>query len=1215
MAVEHLIGQCRWQSRLDQQEGAVAVQDRLSHWSRDVLPAVLDEVLDACCPAQRTLRIDRLELQLGEIALQALEQELPRRLGLALSQALAEQRQRPDDAEADQQWLAPAEVLGERLGWFLRHGSLPWSARSSVALGDGFDEMLACAADALAQLLRDLGRSEPVRRRIVWQLGEARVRAIVQLLEPVHGEVVCQHAEQLFEVQARRQLLTTGERGFRDQVWQDILAWLLVDRGSLFNTTSFVRDLLWRTAQRHGLAAPVLLEQLYLAVQALRPLGIVQPTFFTAIVTLHQQQPDDAESVLQDRSSPWHTWQAMLQHGQGQARRDGRSLRYGDLFEALARQDAERMTALLYRFGIAASVREGLLRHLQAPGLAVLTQLLAPRDHLFILAHVAHAEQGARLRQWDARAVWQLLLAYLLLARGSRFDRRQLVRDTLKALARQFGCGLQVLLAQLVDSLVLSHPDPHRFELLGLLRQLQGELPVQHRYEAGLLAYLRGARAGIPAATAWQSHLALLLMGVDTAARQGLRELLASAALAQVSDRLLSERLMAVVGAAGWPRLVALIEPAALGPCWGILGELGDGQRRGYLPSLAGFDLAWRLPALLLQALPGLRGGAGAGFEPRRFWRRVCDLLGALAQVDGVALHRELLALRRVEPLWGLVASEGWRARLPALPVLGDLPGEAGRQLLVRLAQDPSLDLDAWVERQPERAQALSWLAGQTRQVSVARWSAALLPPGLSPAQGIVRTWMKLFAGCWLGAEALLQQQLTEVFWQVSFDARSLRLDAPRLLARMAVRASQRLDIPLSRLLEAWHAALPGLAHSPWHGAHAWLLQMPQAQPGPAERFVQDHAGRYLAHPRLAEIARHLLWHGKPPGWLEHDGALDLGQLLHDLLYSRRDLLAALLSGVGASPSATQRLMHHMPFAILVDALGAWAPARQSLWRQGLALHQALECLELPGTERGQRTRGLYLWVLEHALARDWPALAADALLSGVLARLVREQALQPATLLPALAARLDPAAKPLHQGLARLAPVVRETPARPLPRRTNTYPPTLPKETTMTPVYNAGLVIMQTYLPMLFSRVKLVQDRKFVSEAAQLRAVQYLHYVCTGQTETPESHAALNKMLCGVAADTPIEGVFEPNEEEIENCKGMIEAVVRNWRAVGQQSVAGMRGNFLIRDGRLEEKQDRWELTVERRPYDVLLNRSPYTFSIIKYQWTPKALSVTWPF
>lgn len=176
-------------------------------------------------------------------------------------------------------------------------------------------------------------------------------------------------------------------------------------------------------------------------------------------------------------------------------------------------------------------------------------------------------------------------------------------------------------------------------------------------------------------------------------------------------------------------------------------------------------------------------------------------------------------------------------------------------------------------------------------------------------------------------------------------------------------------------------------------------------------------------------------------------------------------------------------------------------------------------------------------------------------------------------------------------------------------------HPKTPVKEPTRIRVHNAGLVIMQSYLPMLFQRGQMIQDRKFVSEAAQLRAVQYLHYVCTGQTETPEQQAALNKLLCGVAADTPIETLFEPSQAEREDGKSMIEAVVSHWRSLGQQSVEGLRGNFLIRDGWLEEQEDRWVLKVERRAYDVLLARCPFTFSIIKYPWMPKALSVDWKY
>jgi hypothetical protein len=92
------------------------------------------------------------------------------------------------------------------------------------------------------------------------------------------------------------------------------------------------------------------------------------------------------------------------------------------------------------------------------------------------------------------------------------------------------------------------------------------------------------------------------------------------------------------------------------------------------------------------------------------------------------------------------------------------------------------------------------------------------------------------------------------------------------------------------------------------------------------------------------------------------------------------------------------------------------------------------------------------------------------------------------------------------------------------------------------------------------------------------------------------------------------IDGILVP-EEHAELINGMIKAIIGYWPAIGTSSIEGFRGNWLVRDGLLTEFDDRWELAVEKRAYDVLLNKSPFTFSVIKHPWMDKPVHVSWPY
>lgn len=162
--------------------------------------------------------------------------------------------------------------------------------------------------------------------------------------------------------------------------------------------------------------------------------------------------------------------------------------------------------------------------------------------------------------------------------------------------------------------------------------------------------------------------------------------------------------------------------------------------------------------------------------------------------------------------------------------------------------------------------------------------------------------------------------------------------------------------------------------------------------------------------------------------------------------------------------------------------------------------------------------------------------------------------------------------------------------------------------------VKNAGLVLLNSYIKMLFDRLKLTDGKTFTSTEAQLKAILYLQFLATGMTNTQEPMLAINKILCGVPLTTPINSEFEIAEADTQLVNDLITAAISHWPSIGNCSINGFRGNWLLRDGILVELEEKWEVTVERKAYDILIARSPFSFSVIKYPWMDKPLYVNWP-
>lgn len=161
-------------------------------------------------------------------------------------------------------------------------------------------------------------------------------------------------------------------------------------------------------------------------------------------------------------------------------------------------------------------------------------------------------------------------------------------------------------------------------------------------------------------------------------------------------------------------------------------------------------------------------------------------------------------------------------------------------------------------------------------------------------------------------------------------------------------------------------------------------------------------------------------------------------------------------------------------------------------------------------------------------------------------------------------------------------------------------------------PVKNAGLVLCQSYIPVLLERLNLVEQDQFVSPESRLSAVHYLRYLVTGQTTGQD--LLLDKLICGVPLTVPIEQDFTVSQSDAEMIDSLLESLVNYWPAIGSSSIEGFRGNWLLREGTLSEASESWNLIVEKRSYDILLERFPLAYSVVKLPWMSKPLHVTWP-
>lgn len=162
--------------------------------------------------------------------------------------------------------------------------------------------------------------------------------------------------------------------------------------------------------------------------------------------------------------------------------------------------------------------------------------------------------------------------------------------------------------------------------------------------------------------------------------------------------------------------------------------------------------------------------------------------------------------------------------------------------------------------------------------------------------------------------------------------------------------------------------------------------------------------------------------------------------------------------------------------------------------------------------------------------------------------------------------------------------------------------------------VQNAGSVLFNSYVPILLQRLSLTESNEFVNSESQERCVQVLYYVSTGSLATTQHSLALSKVMCGFDPSNEVNLNQEISTSEKALIDSLLNSMISHWPAIGSATTESLRENFLIRDGFLNATEHLWNLNIEKRSYDILISRSPFSFSVIKYPWMPLPLYVTWP-
>lgn len=373
----------------------------------------------------------------------------------------------------------------------------------------------------------------------------------------------------------------------------------------------------------------------------------------------------------------------------------------------------------------------------------------------------------------------------------------------------------------------------------------------------------------------------------------------------------------------------------------------------------------------------------------------------------------------------------------------------------------------------------------------------------------------------------------------------------------------------------------------------------------------------------VQQLCYDLISEMKVPVWFDEYGITsDVPGLFQKIIQHYPVEFLMMLRRKTVTPALLLWLSNEIDFAVLINSIDGINNLGQPITDVLTGLYGALGKMNISGVSPKEMREILFKRVLHAWISGDRKLLQPEDIVKGFFRELIRRFGISAKQMVQAMEgqkprwhksmqAAFDEFKKNVYQTGKKNEPTGDLKPKKSLFKKQDPASPGVDG----IPVKNAGLVLVSNYISLLFERLGVTVNNKFQDISMQCNAVHYLQYVVTGLTETEESLLPLNKVLCGLTLGEPVPKGIDVTENQQQLIEGLISAIIGYWPVIGHNTVNGFRGNWLVRNGVLTERQDKWELTVEKKAYDLLIQKSPFTFSVIKYPWMNKPLYVYWPY
>jgi hypothetical protein len=1157
----HIISRFGWNTCFDRKDHVGELQDRLSAWSRIKMPGEIDSAFDSLCPSGQVWKIQSLEIDLGTIGYDELEHELSARLHKKLTEKLTDLVLQSSGSENDIEIIDKDVSDVELIRHFLLHGVIPWNAnKDNWSLNQLLADQLETNKPQIITMLRDIGATrEKVRQRVAWQVNEPNIVELIKGLEPANYEQVVGFSDEMTRIQTKENIVGGGLADFKKSIWLGIFNYLLAERGTLFNQIAFIKSNLSQVAGHYNIGYDDLISIIQDAITKVEQHTTIKSGIIKVLKGLVREDSTD-NSQSSDRKEEMRYGDVLNNYLNDPDSNDITII--NDAIKGLFRKDQVKLRDLILSSAHDENKLWRITQQLNDSSFEAVFAAVSKQSDAAGIDYIHLLEKLCRQAgiDLDSKFLYHVSLSFLIEKKNSTFSMVEFLSCIIDKISKKKQLNKAEVIARLVEADLSTFNKNHQtLDLYTTLNQVFASELSKNSQEF------------------FRSHFRTLLQQLEMCLK--------------TNDQNEFVRIKSLISK------YILLDPEKSHE---VL--TGDSFRR-----LLPYILDQRQVELLAQ------------FDK--------NLTEALTKISGIQDEQTHSGLGRVYRLGAKKTTHAELFTTIEECLVFDLNTISRngvnfdiRELLLLAAEINAAELRRIIKNIPFSERQVDKL-----QASVPFDQFCLFIGNDASGQLYydVRTLKALYDLVTSIAPDSISIKLHRAFWKQLWqliqsgnlsgeDFKKLVQDSLYHLAQEKNADSKQI---ISEILKKNLQLTPKLRDGFITYAEAFTM-LPEV-PGESSQLnrIEDKKTVY-------ELTRHIILKKQIPDWFENTNHKQTaGELLSEVIIQYPEHLLIILKHEIIPEAQLVWVSKIIDIQKLIALLIRLNRSQQLALKNIELLFAGFYTIQIKGISQEEMRYLLFKKLIKTWTTSNWKIISPDrvwkeltwSLSSGY--KIAARQLLQEIEnarmyLSPSLKVSFDQLknenGKHINSEKARILKQLKQmTQSR--------EESTIIKEAI--PVRNAGLVLINNYLAMLFVRLGLTNDQGFIDTEAQLRAVHYLQYFVTGLTRTEEHLLPLNKILCGLALVQPVADGIIVTEEHKDLIEGLIKAMIGQWPVIGDSSVDGFRGNWLVRDGLLSEQEDRWELTVEKRAYDILLQRSPFSFSIIKYPWMDKPLHVNWTY